>query len=144
MTNLLANDTDPDGDPLTIAAVTAGTNASAVTLGTNVVWFTPLPDFAGVAAFTYLLSDERGGQATGAVSVTVIQPRITDWLLLSNGVVRLTFAGIPSNAYQLQASTNLQSWLPLSTNTTDATGWLQVEDADAPVAERKFFRFQWP
>ena len=144
VTNLLANDTDPDGDPLTIAAVTAGTNASAVTLGTNVVWFTPLPDFAGVAAFTYLLSDERGGQATGAVSVTVIQPRITDWLLLSNGVVRLTFAGIPSNAYQLQASTNLQSWLPLSTNTTDATGWLQVEDADAPVAERKFFRFQWP
>ena len=144
VTNLLANDTDPDGDPLTIAAVTAGTNASAVTLGTNVVWFTPLADFAGVAAFTYLLSDGQGGQSTGTVSVVVVKPLITSWAELTNGAFRLEFEGIPNTAYRLEASGDFNLWTNVSTNSTGTDGKLVVDDPTAVGWTAKFYRFAWP
>lgn len=71
ITNLLANDSDPDGDALSVTAVTAGTGGS-VALGTgNAVTFTPAAGFSGNAAFTYTVSDARGGSAIGSVTVTV-------------------------------------------------------------------------
>ena len=144
VTNLLANDTDPDGDPLTIAAVTAGTNASAVTLETNVVWFTPRPDFAGLAAFTYLLSDGQGGQSTGTVSVVVVKPLITSWAELTNGAFRLEFEGIPNTAYRLEASGDFNLWTNVSTNSTGTDGKLVVDDPTAVGWTAKFYRFAWP
>jgi len=140
--DLLANDSDPDGDPLTLSGATAGANTSSAILTANQVRFTPLPGFAGLASFNYLVTDGRGGQATGSVSVTVVEPRITGWSLLEAGTLRLVFAGIPSNGYQLQTTTNFQDWQAVSTNTTDADGFLHVEQpASAPA---RFYRFQWP
>lgn len=141
---LLANDSDPDGDPLSITGVTPGTNTAAVTLATNAVLFTPLTNFTGAAGFSYLVSDGQGGAATGAVTVSVIQPRITGWLLLSNGAIRVQFAGLPTNAYVFQTSSNLANWWTLSTNQTDGTGWMELEDVVQPAPERRFFRFQSP
>lgn len=140
--DLLANDGDPDNDPLTLSGAAAGFNTSSAVLSTNGVLFTPLPGFSGLASFTYGLTDGRGGQATGSVSVTVVEPRITEWLLLSNGTLRLLFSGLPSNFYQLEATTNWQHWRPLSTNLTDGAGWLRVEDPASPP--KQFYRFQWP
>jgi hypothetical protein len=140
--DLLANDRDPDNDPLTLSGAAAGANTSSAVLSTNGVLFTPLPGFSGLATFTYWLADGQGGLATGSVSVTVVEPRITEWTLLSNGTLRLLFSGIPSNFYQLQATTNWQHWQPLSTNITDGAGFLRVEDPASPP--KQFYRFQWP
>ncbi len=70
--NVLSNDTDPDGDSLTIAAVTqpaAGTGTVANN-GASLS-YTPALNFNGTATFTYTVSDGHGGTATATVTVTV-------------------------------------------------------------------------
>ena len=59
---LLANDTDPNGDPLTVTSVTNGTGGSVSLNTTNsTVTFTPTTGFTGAANFSYAISDGRGG-----------------------------------------------------------------------------------
>ncbi|WP_169216585.1 FG-GAP-like repeat-containing protein [Brasilonema sp. UFV-L1] len=79
VTTLLANDTDPDGNPLSITAVGNATNGT-VTLNDNstpgntsddLITFSPTADFSGDASFEYTLSDGNGGTDTGLVKVIV-------------------------------------------------------------------------
>ncbi|MEO6296734.1 MAG: Ig-like domain-containing protein, partial [Dokdonella sp.] len=67
--NVLGNDSDPDGDPLTITSITAPGNGTAVISGNNVIYTSSTA--AGIASFTYTISDGRGGTATATVAVTV-------------------------------------------------------------------------
>ncbi|KQT11041.1 Ig-like domain-containing protein [Ramlibacter sp. Leaf400] len=67
---LLANDTDIDGDALTLTGVTSGTGGSVALSGGNIV-FTPDADFNGTATFSYTVRDPSGAQTTGTVNVTV-------------------------------------------------------------------------
>jgi hypothetical protein len=67
---VLANDTDPEGNPLTVTGVTQGTNG-AVAIVAGGVQYTPAANFSGTDSFTYTISDGNGGTATGTVSVTV-------------------------------------------------------------------------
>src|SRR5262245_19935850 len=69
--NVLANDFDFDGDPLTVSAVTQGANGSVVINPNNTVTYSPAPNFAGNDQFTYTCSDGHGGFATASVLVTV-------------------------------------------------------------------------
>jgi len=68
--NVLANDSDPDGDLLAVVSVTQGGHGSAVITG-GTVTYTPSADFHGSDSFTYTAGDGRGGTATATVSVTV-------------------------------------------------------------------------
>jgi large repetitive protein len=68
--DVLANDADPDGDALTIQSVTQPANGAVVRDGTAVI-YTPESDFHGVDAFTYTVSDSRGGIATASVTLAV-------------------------------------------------------------------------
>src|SRR5690606_15080125 len=69
---LLANDTDPDGDALTITGVSGATNGTvAFNAATNVINFTPATDYTGAANFTYTVGDGRGGTASATVSLAV-------------------------------------------------------------------------
>ncbi len=67
---VLANDSDPDGDALTITAVSTPAHGSA-TIGAGGITYTPAPGYAGADSFTYTISDGRGGTATATVSITV-------------------------------------------------------------------------
>ncbi len=67
---LLANDTDPEGDALTLTAVGGATNG-VVGLNAGQVTFTPNSGFSGAASFTYTVDDGHGGTATGHVNVNV-------------------------------------------------------------------------
>ncbi|WP_445168019.1 Ig-like domain-containing protein [Mycolicibacterium sp. Dal123E01] len=67
---LLGNDSDPDGDALTVTGISQPLHGSAVLDGSGVV-YTPDADFNGVDSLTYTISDGHGGTATGTVSVTV-------------------------------------------------------------------------
>ena len=55
--DLLANDTDVDGDTLTVTAVTSGTSGTAVLNGDGTVTYTPDANFNGADAFTYTVTD---------------------------------------------------------------------------------------
>ena len=70
---VLANDTDIDGDTLTVSSVTAATPSTLGTVTTNgtTVSFVAKPNVTGNATFTYTISDGHGGIATATVTVTV-------------------------------------------------------------------------
>ena len=69
--NVLGNDTDSDGDTLTVSAVTQGSNGATVTNnGTNVT-YTSSATHCGADSFTYTANDGNGGTDTATVNVTV-------------------------------------------------------------------------
>lgn len=67
---LLANDTDADGDALTVTSVQGATHGSISWVGSNIT-FTPDALYSGPAGFTYTVSDGHGGTATGTVNIAI-------------------------------------------------------------------------
>ncbi len=67
---LLANDTDPNGLPLTVTGVGTATNGT-VSLSGNIITFTPATGYTGPASFLYTISDSAGLTASATVSLTV-------------------------------------------------------------------------
>ncbi|NQZ09503.1 MAG: tandem-95 repeat protein, partial [Algicola sp.] len=68
---VLANDSDVDGDPLTITAAQA--NSGRVTINPDqTLAYIPLPNFNGIDNITYTISDPSGSTATASVTMTVI------------------------------------------------------------------------
>ncbi len=68
---VLANDSDPDGDTLTVASVTQPANGAVVINPDKTLSYTPNANFSGTDTFSYTISDGNGGTDTGAVTVTV-------------------------------------------------------------------------
>ncbi|HFC53739.1 MAG TPA: tandem-95 repeat protein, partial [Gammaproteobacteria bacterium] len=73
ITSMLDNDTDADGDRLHIAAVDEiSKQGGTVTLANNgSIIYTPPAGFNGEDTFQYTISDNKGGIATGTVTITV-------------------------------------------------------------------------
>jgi len=73
--DVLANDSDVDGDPITVSAVGGPAHGSTtlVTTGPNAgrISYLPSPNSVGTDVFTYTITDGHGGTATATVSVTV-------------------------------------------------------------------------
>ncbi len=69
--NVLANDSDPAGLALSVAAVSQASHGTLAINADNTIRYTPQPGFTGGDAFTYTLRDASGATATGSVSVTV-------------------------------------------------------------------------
>ncbi len=68
--NVLANDSDADGNALTVIAATAA--HGTVTLNPDgTLTYTPNPDYNGPDSIAYTISDGQGGTANTSVSVTV-------------------------------------------------------------------------
>jgi hypothetical protein len=69
---LLANDTDPDGDPLTVTGANAPANGTvSFNTQTQAITFTPTTGYVGPASFDYSIADGRGGTASAVVSMNV-------------------------------------------------------------------------
>lgn len=68
--NVLANDTDVEGNPLSVTAATNGANGS-VTFAATGASYTPNPNFFGSDSFTYTISDGNGGTDSATVTVAV-------------------------------------------------------------------------
>ena len=68
--DVLGNDTDLDGDPLSVTSASA-TNGTVVVAADGSLTYTPEADFNGTDTITYEISDGAGGTATGSVAVSV-------------------------------------------------------------------------
>ncbi len=66
------NDTDPDGDELTIIAVGPVKNGTVVINPDGTLTFVPDEGFVGTVLFTYTISDGNGGEAEATVRIDVL------------------------------------------------------------------------
>ena len=69
--DVLANDTDPDGDSLRVESVSAPAHGTARVASSGGVAYTPDADYHGMDRFTYVVADGHGETAAAAVEVTV-------------------------------------------------------------------------
>ena len=69
--DVLANDSDPDGDTLTISNLSQAGNGTVALNANNTLTYSPNTGFQGTDSFSYAVSDGRGGTHTAAVGVTV-------------------------------------------------------------------------
>ncbi|MCL5061036.1 MAG: VCBS domain-containing protein [Candidatus Thermoplasmatota archaeon] len=92
---LLGNDTDAEGNPLSIASVTSGVGGSVVLNGNGTVTFTPNANFSGTASFSYVASD--GSATSNSANVTVNVAAVADSpQLITPGQLNALVAGVSS------------------------------------------------
>ncbi|UCD99351.1 MAG: tandem-95 repeat protein [Chloroflexota bacterium] len=70
--DLLDNDSDVDGDNLTIDSFTQPVNGTLVDNGDGTFTYTPNPNFCGSDSFTYTITDGMGGTTTATAKINVI------------------------------------------------------------------------
>ncbi len=68
---LLANDTDAEGDELTVSSVGSAFNGTVEMTSDGQITFTPNDDYSGPAYFLYTVTDENGGIGNGIVTLEV-------------------------------------------------------------------------
>jgi hypothetical protein len=68
---VLANDTDPDGDALALAAVSPPAHGTAVGEKSGAIVYKPNQGFVGTDGFTYKVTDGHGHTASARVTVAV-------------------------------------------------------------------------
>lgn len=102
---VLGNDTDIDGDQLTVKSVTAPAHGSASTNGSRVT-YTPAPGYSGTDSFSYRACDPSNSCGTASVSVTVVA------------------TNAPPQAVDDSASTRRNHWkrIPVLANDSDPDG----------------------
>jgi hypothetical protein len=111
-TALTGNDTDADGDALTVTAVVSPTlKGGTVSVAANVVTYNPPAGFTGGDSFGYTISDGRGGSSSAQVCVAVqnlnvefLQPA-GGWLYAYDGV-GLQGVGTAKAMYALDGTWN--------------------------------------
>ena len=93
--DLVGNDTDVDGDPLSLLGPPVSADGTIVVNPDGTVTFTPNPGFTGDATISYEVDDGNGGSATGTATVAVT-PR--DGIVTGTGgndVIDDTYTGDP-------------------------------------------------
>ncbi|MDS0259232.1 Ig-like domain-containing protein [Haloarcula sp. S1CR25-12] len=86
---LLANDTDPDGDTLTVTGVSSQPANGTASLDNGTVEYTPAAGFTGEDSFDYRIEDGAGAADTATVFITV-EPSEPEGPVLSVGDATVT------------------------------------------------------
>jgi len=76
--DVTGNDSDPEGDPISVTDVGTPANGLAALTGPGLIAYTPDTSFNGVDEFTYELSDSYGDTDVATVVVTVSPPAPPD------------------------------------------------------------------
>ncbi|MDB5593896.1 MAG: hypothetical protein JWM36_857, partial [Hyphomicrobiales bacterium] len=69
--NVLANDTDPDGDVLALMSVGTPLHGSASTNPDNTITYTPLAGYTGQDSFSYTIADPSGSTSQAIVTANI-------------------------------------------------------------------------
>jgi hypothetical protein len=118
---------DPEGDTMTITAVTQGAYGTVSSSSSNVTY--TATGGGTTDSFSYTVTDAFGGNATGTVNVTLVPSgqgfnRVGDPVSLGGDDFKLTYYGVPGLKYSLDWSGDLSTWVPQVTNTVGANGSL--------------------
>ena len=148
VSQVLANDTDADGDTLTVTdAVSPTANNAIVTLDGSWLIYQPTLGFNNPDTFSYTVSDSNGGTATGTVNVSVAsdgneQTQNVISATVSGLDVIVRFAGVPGRTYRIETSTLVPpiTWTPhpAGPQTAGANGVFELTDPSPPSP--RFYR----
>ncbi len=105
---VLGNDTDPDGDPLTVTVASLPAHGTVVCTASGCT-YTPTAGYSGTDTFTYTVDDGRGGTDTATVTVLVTAPAAANRPPTARDDAATTPAGTPVR-------------IPVLTNDTDPDG----------------------
>jgi hypothetical protein len=146
---LLANDSDPDGDALTIGSVaTVSSLGASITRTGSVIRYIPVPGSTANDSFTYTLLDGRGLSMTGIVQVITAnlpQPILT--ISMTNGVCVLSGGnGVPGAGYRLQSTDSVSpaSWQTVAGVTNSSSGRFLFFEPPPLNPLRRFYRTVYP
>lgn len=101
--SVLTNDSDIDGDKLTVQSASTPTNGTTVVNANGTITYTPNANFNGKDEFTYTISDGNGGSHSATVTVTVLAlndaPVATDdgYSVDEDGTLTVPAAGVLGN-----------------------------------------------
>jgi hypothetical protein len=144
--SLLSNDSDPDGDPLTLVSVSpTSANGGTVTLSDGWISYTP----PTTDTFTYTITDGHNPPVTGTVTVALQteplpQPKLVVNYLL--GSYQLRFDGAPNRICDIEYSQDLgtAAWRWLGRGTTDLSGRFEFIDTPPQGSAQRFYRAFYP
>ncbi len=137
---VLANDSDPDGDPLAAALVTNPTNGSLTLNEDGSFTYTPDPDFFGQDSFTYTASD--GQEPSDPATVTLTVDPVNDAPVATNDTADTTLL-TAVDILVLGNDTDIDSTLdPASvTVTTDPANGTAIANPDGTITYTPNFLF---
>lgn len=146
----LASSSDSLNYPLILSTLsTSSTNGGKVVFADGTATYTPLTNFTGSDMFSYTVTTEYGGSATGNVRVQVFaigqscgsfQPLVS----CGNGKIQLSFSGVPGLTYRLQRASSVTGpWTPITNVTADSFGSATLADPNPP-ADTAFYRMTFP
>jgi hypothetical protein len=147
LVGVLGNDSDPDGDVLSVAGVTPPAHGAAALVG-NAVRYTPASGFEGLDSFDYTASDGRGGTATGKIGLVVTDPagrlRLpTSVRTATDGSVAVRWDAVSNWLYTVEYRNDLTGtggWSVLQANMPGLPGTLTSQDgAGTP---QRFYRIK--
>ncbi len=149
VTRLLANDADPEADPIRLRRFVAlSQQGGRVSYDNGWLLYEPPAGGAAVDTFEYTIEDAAGNAANGTVFVLETAPglepsqNLIAVTLLPGGQRRLIFAGIAGRSYRLEWSDTLPAtrWEPLAVIEADARGLIEWVDATDPPPATRFYR----
>lgn len=149
LSTLLANDSDPDADALSVASISP-TSAKGASVSLDGGWVLYRAD-AGMNepdTFSYTVTDAFGATATATVHVDLGNTSGPTSNLISvtplpDGRRIVRGLGIPGRTLRIQATGSLSepvTWTEIGSVVIDPTGLFEFTDLDAPAFGTRFYR----
>jgi autotransporter-associated beta strand protein len=142
--NLATYWSDADGDPVALTGAISSTNAATVRYDSSNIYYTNANNL--IDQINYTVGD--GQATTSGVIIVLVGPPPTNSIagtaVNGDGSVTLSFVGVPSYTYLVEATLDLTPpavWTPVSTNTAgNITGTWQFTDTGATNYTQRFYR----
>ncbi len=147
--DLMWNDYDPDGDPVSFVGVSA-TSTNGLVLSTNATQIL-IPANAAADGFSYTIADSHGATTTGTATISIITNVTSVGLSLDrvvDGTTTVNFTGMPWYLYECQRATNATFTGTLKTWPVQASfdGSISIWDDFADLADKPpqaFYRLRY-
>jgi hypothetical protein len=120
---VVANDSDPDGDPINAILVSGPSNAASFAFNADGTFtYTPTTDFAGADNFTYKVNDGTADSNVATVNLTITAVNDNTPVISSNGGGATAALNVAENSTAVTTVTATDADLPAQTLTYSISG----------------------
>jgi uncharacterized delta-60 repeat protein len=141
---LTSNDTDADGDPVTVTSVDSSSAlGGSVVLESDQVVYTPPMQNPGEDQFQYTIQDSSGATSTGLVHLRMLAPPQIAVAELRPDVIVLKVNGLPNSRCEVLKSNDAVTWTFASEGTSDTDGQAEIALPRGPE-NMSFYRLRFP